>query len=73
VQRCRCVAAVPRAGARNFVVQGEVLATDPSGRHLLVGFLTVRVDHLVLARLDNGRLTVPASLVRSLEPTQAAW
>jgi len=38
-----------------------------------VGFLTVLVDHLVLAHLDNGRLTVLASLVRSLEPTQAAW
>jgi len=70
-QRTRVLYRGPGHG--DFVVQGELLSTDPSGRHLLVGYLTARGDHLVLARLDNGRLTVLPSLVRSLQPTRAAW
>ena len=61
-------------GHGNFVVQGDLLSADPSGRHLLMNVLTVYSGGpMVFGRLDNGRFTTlpsPAGRARSLP---AAW
>ncbi|PZS40196.1 MAG: hypothetical protein DLM62_04145 [Pseudonocardiales bacterium] len=60
-------------GHGNFVVQGDLLSADRSGRHVLMSVLTVRGSSPVLGRLDNGRFTTLPSPARSPEQVLAAW
>jgi len=60
-------------GHGNFIVQADVLSADPSGRHLLVNFLTATGNRMLLARVDNGQFTGLPVPGHSLLPTQAAW
>jgi hypothetical protein len=60
-------------GHGNFVVQGDLLSADPSGRHLLMNVQTVQSSPMVFGRLDNGRFTTLPSPAGELESLPAAW
>lgn len=60
-------------GHGNFVVQGDLLSADPSGRHLLMNVQTVESSHVVFGRLDNGRFTTLPGPAGQLESLPAAW
>jgi hypothetical protein len=61
-------------GHGNFVVQGDLLSADPSGRHLLMNVLTVYSGGpMVFGRLDNGRFTTLPSPAGELASLPAAW
>jgi hypothetical protein len=61
-------------GHGNFVVQGDLLSADPSGRHLLMNVLTVQSGGpMVFGRLDNGRFTTLPSPAGELASLPAAW
>jgi hypothetical protein len=61
-------------GHGNFVVEGDLLSADPSGRHLLMNVQTVRSSGpLVFGRLDNGRFTKLPGPAGELESLPAAW
>jgi hypothetical protein len=61
-------------GHGNFVVQGDLLSADRSGRHLLMNVQTVRSSGpMVFGRLDNGRFTKLPGPARELVSLPAAW
>ena len=61
-------------GHGNFVVQGDLLSADPSGRHLLMNVLTVYSGGpMVFGRLDNGRFTKLPGPAGELASLPAAW
>ena len=63
----------PGNGVGDFPIDGYVLAADPSGRHVLISWLTVRATVLLVGRVDNGRLTALPSPSPSFPLVNAAW
>jgi hypothetical protein len=59
-------------GPGNFVVQGNLMSADPSGRHVLMNVRTLQGTHTVLGRLDNGRFTT-LGLTGTASSLPAAW
>ena len=49
------------------------VTADPSGRHVLISWLTVRATVLLVGRVDNGRLTALPSPSPSFPLVNAAW